>query len=73
MIVCSCNVLTDHEIRSVVTASREQPLSAQQVYACLGCSIRCGRCTRAIKRIMTEASIACAEGCACCATVRSAV
>jgi bacterioferritin-associated ferredoxin len=73
MIVCSCNVLTDHDIRIVVTASREQPLSALQVYGCLGCSIRCGRCARAIKRIMTEASIACAEGCACCSAVGSAV
>jgi bacterioferritin-associated ferredoxin len=61
MIVCSCNVLTDHEIRNVVRTSREQPLSAPQVYDCLGCSIRCGRCARAVKRIITEASIACAE------------
>ena len=70
MIVCSCNVLTDHDIRIVVTASREQPLIALQVYGCLGCSIRCGRCARAIKRIITEASIACAEGCAYCSAVR---
>jgi bacterioferritin-associated ferredoxin len=61
MIVCSCNVLSDHEIRNVVTASQEQPLSAPQVYDCLGCSIRCGRCARAVKRIITEASISCAE------------
>jgi bacterioferritin-associated ferredoxin len=61
MIVCSCNVLSDHEIRNVVSTSREQPLSAPQVYDCLGCSIRCGRCARAVKRIIIEASIACAE------------
>jgi bacterioferritin-associated ferredoxin len=61
MIVCSCNVLSDHEIRNVVRTSREQPVSAPQVYDCLGCSIRCGRCARAVKRIITEASIACAE------------
>jgi bacterioferritin-associated ferredoxin len=54
MIICSCNVLSDHEIRNVVTAEREQPLSAEQVYGCLGCTIRCGRCARAIKRIMSE-------------------
>src|ERR1700730_2811857 len=59
MIVCSCNVLSDHEIRSVVTAAGEQPLAAHQVYGCLGCSIRCGRCARAIKRIMNEALTAC--------------
>jgi bacterioferritin-associated ferredoxin len=64
MIVCSCNVLSDHEIRNVVTASREQPLSAQQVYDCLGCSVQCGRCARGVKRIITEASTA-----ACVATL----
>jgi bacterioferritin-associated ferredoxin len=57
MIVCSCNVLSDHEISNVVTASREQPLSAQQVYDCLGCSVQCGRCARGVKRIITEASM----------------
>src|SRR5262249_29084081 len=61
MIVCSCNVLSDHSIRNVVTASRERPLSAQQVYDCLGCRIRCGSCARAVKRIISEASTACAE------------
>jgi bacterioferritin-associated ferredoxin len=55
-IVCSCNVLSDHAIRNVVTASREQPLSTQRVYVCLSCSIRCGHCARAVKRIITEAS-----------------
>lgn len=43
-------------------------MSALQVYSCLGCSIRCGRCARAIKRIITEA-----EGCAYCSPVRGAV
>ena len=61
MIVCSCNVLSDNEIRNVVTASREQPLSGQQVYDCLGCSVQCGRCARGVKRIITEASTACVE------------
>jgi bacterioferritin-associated ferredoxin len=61
MIVCSCNVLSDHAVRNVVTASREQPLSAQQVYDCLGCSVQCGRCARGVKRIITEASTACVE------------
>ncbi|HET9816567.1 MAG TPA: (2Fe-2S)-binding protein, partial [Xanthobacteraceae bacterium] len=58
MIVCSCNVVSDHEIRKVVRASPEQALSARRVYDCLGCGIRCGRCASAINRIITEA---CAE------------
>jgi bacterioferritin-associated ferredoxin len=55
MIVCSCNVLSDHEIRNVATAAQVQPLSAHQVYGCLGCNIRCGRCARTIKQIISEA------------------
>jgi bacterioferritin-associated ferredoxin len=57
MIVCSCNVLSDHEIRCVVTAAREQPLIVHEVYRCLGCSMRCGRCAAAIKLIITEGFI----------------
>jgi bacterioferritin-associated ferredoxin len=41
--------------------SREQQLSGQQVYDCLGCSVQCGRCARGVKRIITEASTACVE------------
>ena len=55
MIVCSCNVLTDHDVRHVVTTS-EDPLTASDVYGCLGCSRQCGRCTRTIRRIMDEAT-----------------
>jgi bacterioferritin-associated ferredoxin len=54
MIVCSCNVLSDHEVRDVVTASGSHSLSAHEVYGCLGCSMQCGRCTRAVKRILNE-------------------
>jgi bacterioferritin-associated ferredoxin len=54
MIVCSCNVLTDHDVRTAVTADRP-PRSTGQVYGCLGCSAQCGRCARTIRRIMNEA------------------
>ncbi len=58
MIVCSCNVLSDHEVRAAVTASA--PRSTGQVYGCLGCSAQCGRCARTIRAIMDEALGACA-------------
>ncbi|MGA6962229.1 MAG: (2Fe-2S)-binding protein [Xanthobacteraceae bacterium] len=61
MIVCSCNVLSDHEIRDVVTASGLQSLTAHEVYGCLGCSMRCGRCAHAIKRILNETLADCAS------------
>ena len=54
MIVCSCNVFSDHDVRAVVTAEA-RPRSPGQVYGCLGCSAQCGRCARTIRKIMDEA------------------
>jgi len=65
MIVCSCNVLSDQDVRNAVTAPSDFPRSAKQVYGCLGCSAECGRCARTIKTIIDEALGPCAE--ACCA------
>jgi bacterioferritin-associated ferredoxin len=53
MIVCSCNVLSDQDVRSAVAAERTR--STSRVYDCLGCSAQCGRCARTIRRIMGEA------------------
>ncbi len=55
MIVCSCNVFSEHQVRSVVATAAQRPRMSQ-VYACLGCSAQCGRCARTIKRIMDETS-----------------
>jgi bacterioferritin-associated ferredoxin len=65
MIVCSCNVLTDDEVRAAV--ANGAPRSTAQVYGCLGCSPQCGRCARTIRQIMDQALGACPAGCACCA------
>jgi bacterioferritin-associated ferredoxin len=63
MIVCSCNVLSDHDVRNAVTAPADFPRSAKQVYGCLGCNAECGRCARTIKTIIDEALGPCAEAC----------
>ncbi|MDU6492131.1 bacterioferritin-associated ferredoxin, partial [Bradyrhizobium sp.] len=55
MIVCSCNVISDHDIRQAVKSADETPRSPKQVYGCLGCSAECGRCARTIKSIIDEA------------------
>ena len=65
MIVCSCNVLSDHDVRNAVSASGSLPRNAKQLYGCLGCSAECGRCARNIKTIIEEALGPCAN--ACCA------
>ena len=51
MIVCSCNVFSDHQVRSAVAKEARR---MSQVYACLGCRAQCGRCANTIKRIMDE-------------------
>jgi bacterioferritin-associated ferredoxin len=65
MIVCSCNVFSDRDVRSALDTSPARPATANQVYGCLGCSPQCGRCARTIRRIMDEAlGAAAAESCA---------
>ena len=63
MIVCSCNVLSDHDVRSAVSGAEDLPRNAKQIYGCLGCSAECGRCARTIKTIIDEALGACAKAC----------
>jgi len=65
MIVCSCNVLSDHDVRGAISAAA--PRTTGDVYGCLGCSAQCGRCARTIRKIMDEAvgAAGCPAGCAC--------
>jgi bacterioferritin-associated ferredoxin len=63
MIVCSCHVFSDDDVRSAVSSAEQLPRSAKQLYGCLGCSAECGRCARTIKSIIDEALGACAKTC----------
>jgi bacterioferritin-associated ferredoxin len=63
MIVCSCNVLTDHDVRKACVMG-DVPRTPGQVYGCLGCSPQCGRCARTIRKIMDETLGSCARACA---------
>lgn len=53
MIVCSCNVFTDHQLRSAVMKATCRPRMSQ-IYGHLGVSAQCGRCAHTIKRVMSE-------------------
>ena len=53
MIVCSCNVFSDQQLRSTL-AEATQRLRMSQIYDCLGSSVQCGRCAHTIKRIMSS-------------------
>lgn len=63
MIVCSCNVLSDDDIRAALAEAADAVRHAKQVYGCLGCSAECGRCARTIKTIIDEALGSCAQSC----------
>ena len=41
MIVCSCNRITEGELRDIARAGASTPDTA---YACLGCEAQCGCC-----------------------------
>jgi bacterioferritin-associated ferredoxin len=52
VIVCSCNVISDHQVRSVTAENAVRATS--EVYRCLGCNASCGRCVRTIRHIMDQ-------------------
>jgi bacterioferritin-associated ferredoxin len=77
MIVCSCNVLSDGAVRACLDRGPACPRTPAQVYACLGCSPKCGRCARTIRAIMDAALgtpvHSCSTGCAtACSLVKVA-
>ena len=51
MIVCSCNVFSDQQVRSTL-AKATQRLRMSQIYHCLGTDVQCGRCAHTIKQIV---------------------
>ena len=63
MIVCSCNVLSDRQIRSAVTETPAPVRTVGQVYRCLGCSAQCGRCARTIRKLLDDVN---ASACSIC-------
>jgi bacterioferritin-associated ferredoxin len=53
MIICSCNVLSDHEVR-IALADSKPVRTVGRLFLYLGCFAQCGRCAQSIKRIMDE-------------------
>jgi bacterioferritin-associated ferredoxin len=56
MIVCSCNVLTDADIRASI-ATLNGPRRVCDVYASLGCAAKCGGCAGTICALISEAEV----------------
>jgi bacterioferritin-associated ferredoxin len=53
VILCSCNVLSDVQIRSAI-ASTAPRSRMSHVYASLGCAAKCGRCAHTINIMLKE-------------------
>jgi bacterioferritin-associated ferredoxin len=53
MIVCSCNVISDHTVRTALTMGAP-PRTIGELFRYVGSDAQCGRCARSIKRIMDE-------------------
>ena len=59
MIVCSCNVLSDIQILSMLKGQESaRPCSPARAYRGLGCAARCGRCVPTIRALLAEAHVA---------------
>lgn len=56
MIVCSCNILSDEDVRTIAKDPSYVPPRVAEIYSRLGCSAECGRCARTIKTIIDEAA-----------------
>lgn len=53
MIVCSCNVLSDHDVREMIGPRQDRP-SVGAVFRRMGCEAKCGRCARTIVAIVDQ-------------------
>jgi bacterioferritin-associated ferredoxin len=54
MIVCSCNVISESEIKASLQ-DETCPRTPAAIYRCLGCSPNCGRCFATVRMIISEA------------------
>jgi bacterioferritin-associated ferredoxin len=53
MIVCSCNVFSDVQVRSAIASAPQRPRMSR-VYASLDCAPKCGGCAHTIRKIIDE-------------------
>lgn len=54
MIICSCSVLSDKQVRTALDASNP-PRTPCQVHRHLGCEPQCGRCVRSMRELINRA------------------
>jgi len=62
MIVCSCNVLSDHDVRACVAGATCRT-SVGAVFRHMGCQAQCGQCARNIRALVEQHSAAGLDDC----------
>jgi bacterioferritin-associated ferredoxin len=62
VIVCSCNILTDQDIRELAVDPKYIRSRVAKVYERLGCQAECGRCARTIATIIRESVTGLGDG-----------
>ncbi|MBL1255253.1 MULTISPECIES: bacterioferritin-associated ferredoxin [Methylocystis] len=62
MIVCSCNVLSDRDVRESLSARADRP-SVGAVFRSMGCEAKCGRCVRSIVALVDQHATARLDEC----------
>ncbi len=56
MIICSCSVLSDKQVREALD-SLNPPRTPCQVHRHLGCEPQCGHCVRSMREIINKARL----------------
>jgi bacterioferritin-associated ferredoxin len=54
MILCSCNVISDRDVRACVKPCGASADRARDVFRHLGCTPKCGRCVRKIQSLFEQ-------------------
>jgi bacterioferritin-associated ferredoxin len=54
MIICSCNVISDKQVRKAL-AGANPPRTPAQLHRHLDCKPQCGRCACSMRKIFDEA------------------
>jgi bacterioferritin-associated ferredoxin len=62
MILCSCNMITDREVRMSVKPCGASAERARDVFRAKGCLPKCGRCVRNIQALCDREASAKVEG-----------
>jgi bacterioferritin-associated ferredoxin len=54
MIICSCSVLSDYQVREALEGPNP-PRTPCQVHRNLGCQPQCGRCVKSMRKLIEDA------------------